>query len=111
MALTNGTRVLSGISLGVVDCHPMTLTGTRSSDNLARHHINGDRPERKPAWNGFVVRRHSARMAQRPDGADREIHDWFWSDTAVGALLMALAQRMREDEDKDVQAVAFGIAR
>ena len=54
---------------------------------------------------------YEARMAQRPDGADRDIHDWFWSDTAMGALAMALAQRMRDDEDPETQAVAYGIAR
>ncbi len=54
---------------------------------------------------------YEARMAQRPDGKDREIHDWFWSETAVGALIMALGQRMRIDEDGETQAVAYGIAR
>ena len=54
---------------------------------------------------------YEARMAQRPDGADRDIHDWFWSKTAMGALVMALAQRMRDDEDAETKAVAFGIAR
>ena len=54
---------------------------------------------------------YEARMAQRPDGADRDIHDWFWSDTAMGALAMSLAQRMRDDEDPETQAVAYGIAR
>ncbi|MCH9017234.1 MAG: hypothetical protein IIB89_05670 [Chloroflexi bacterium] len=54
---------------------------------------------------------YEARMVQRPDGADREIHDWFWSETAMGSLLMALSQRMREDQDNEVQAVASGIAR
>ncbi len=54
---------------------------------------------------------YEARMAQRPGGVDREIHDWFWSECAMGSLLMALAQRMRDDEDKEVQSVAFGIAR
>ena len=54
---------------------------------------------------------YEARMVQRPDGADREIHEWFWSESAMGGLLMSLAQRMRDDEDAEVQAVAFGIAR
>lgn len=54
---------------------------------------------------------YEARMAQRPDGADREIHEWFWSDTAMGAMIVALGNRMRQDEDKEVQAVAYGIAR
>ena len=54
---------------------------------------------------------YEARMAQRPDGADRDIHDWFWSKTAMGALVMSLAQRMRDDEDAETKAVAYGIAR
>ncbi|MAW64550.1 MAG: hypothetical protein CL473_11290 [Acidobacteria bacterium] len=54
---------------------------------------------------------YEARMAQRPEGQNREIHDWFWSETAMGALIMALAQRMRDDDDAQVQAVAYGIAR
>ena len=54
---------------------------------------------------------YEARMAQRPDGSDREIHDWFWSESAMGSLLMGLAQRMRDDDDKEVQSVAYGIAR
>ncbi|MDA1128463.1 MAG: hypothetical protein O2913_07175 [Chloroflexi bacterium] len=54
---------------------------------------------------------YEARMAQRPDGADRDIHDWFWSKTAMGALTMALAQRMRDDDDEAAKAVAYGIAR
>ncbi|NQW23770.1 MAG: hypothetical protein HQ475_10035 [SAR202 cluster bacterium] len=54
---------------------------------------------------------YEARMAQRPDGADRDIHNWFWSDTAMGALTMALAQRMRDDDDETAKAVAYGIAR
>ncbi|PKB72405.1 MAG: hypothetical protein BZY87_00195 [SAR202 cluster bacterium Io17-Chloro-G6] len=87
-------------------------------------YVNGEESDMKERPQDFTVPQfirycvddlkafyYEARMAQRPDGADREIHDWFWSDTAVGALLMALAQRMREDEDKEVQAVAYGIAR
>ncbi len=54
---------------------------------------------------------YQARMAQRPDGADREVHQWFWSETAMGALVMTLAQRMRDDEDPEIKAVAYGIAR
>ena len=29
----------------------------------------------------------------------------------MGSLLMALSQRMREDQDNEVQSVAYGIAR
>jgi hypothetical protein len=54
---------------------------------------------------------YEARMAQRPDGADRDIHDWFWSKTSMGALVMSLAQKMRDDSDDDAKAVAYGIAR
>ena len=54
---------------------------------------------------------YEARMAQRPDGADHDIHDWFWSNTATGALCMALAKKMRNDDDEAAKAVAFGIAR
>ncbi|MDP6497255.1 MAG: hypothetical protein FI710_08140 [SAR202 cluster bacterium] len=54
---------------------------------------------------------YEARMVQRPDGSDREIHEWFWSESTMGGLLMALAQRMRDDEDAQVQAIAYGIAR
>jgi|TARA_B100000809_G_C15084820_1_gene511038 hypothetical protein len=54
---------------------------------------------------------YEARMVQRPDGADREIHEWFWSESAMGALFMSLAKKMRDDEDAEVQAIAYGIAR
>lgn len=54
---------------------------------------------------------YESRMAQRPDGADRQVHEWFWSETAMGALVVALGDRMREDEDAEVKAVAYGIAR
>ena len=54
---------------------------------------------------------YEARMAQRPDGADRDIHDWFWSQTAMGALVMALGTHMSGIDDKESQAVAYGIAR
>jgi|TARA_B110000014_G_scaffold247975_1_gene221924 hypothetical protein len=54
---------------------------------------------------------YEARMAQRPDGADRDIHDWFWSQTAMGALVMSLGTHMSGIDDKESQAVAYGIAR
>ena len=49
---------------------------------------------------------YEARMAQRPDGPDREIHDWFWSKTAMGALTMSLAEKMRNDDDEAAKAIA-----
>ncbi len=54
---------------------------------------------------------YEARMAQRPNGPDKEIHNWFWSDTAMGALTMDLAQKMRDSDDEVAKAVAYGIAR
>ena len=50
-------------------------------------------------------------MAQRANGADREVHEWFWSNTAMGALCMSLAEKMRNDDDEAAKAVAYGIAR
>jgi hypothetical protein len=54
---------------------------------------------------------YESRMAQRPDGADRDIHDWFWSQTAMGALVMSLGTHMGGSDDKETQGVAYGIAR
>ena len=54
---------------------------------------------------------YEARMAQRPNVADRDIHEWFWSETAMGALIMALGQHMSNVDDKETQAVSYGIAR
>ena len=54
---------------------------------------------------------YEARMAQRPDGADRDIHDWFWSETAMGALVMALGAHMSAIDDEETKSVAYGIAR
>ena len=54
---------------------------------------------------------YEARMAQRPDGFDKDIHDWFWSKTSMGALILALAQKMRDADEETAKAVAYGIAR
>ena len=54
---------------------------------------------------------YEARMAQRPDGSDVDIHTWFWSDTAMGKLVMSLAEYMRNHPDPSVNTVAYGIAR
>jgi hypothetical protein len=49
-----------------------------------------------------------ARMQQRPQDRDNALHEWFWSHTAIGPLLVRVAQRLKENgEDK----AAFGIAR
>ena len=49
-----------------------------------------------------------ARMQQRPQDYGNALHQWLWSETAIGRLLGRVAQRLKEDgEDK----AAFGIAR
>jgi hypothetical protein len=49
-----------------------------------------------------------ARMQQRPQDRDNALHEWLWSQTAIGLLLVRVAQRLKDEgEDK----VAFGIAR
>lgn len=49
-----------------------------------------------------------ARMQQKPNDKDNTLQSWFWGETAVGALLSRVAQRLKDSgEDK----AAFGIAR
>lgn len=52
-----------------------------------------------------------ARLAQRPSSSARELHTWFWGETAMGMLLRAVADRMRAAEDPKVVATAAGVAR
>ena len=52
-----------------------------------------------------------AMIMQQPENTVEQLHRWFWSETAVGALIIRLAKRMNSDADKKVRAVAFGIAR
>lgn len=49
-----------------------------------------------------------ARMQQRPNEQDSALQQWFWAETAVGLLLVRVAQKMKlEGEER----IAFGIAR
>jgi hypothetical protein len=57
---------------------------------------------------GFYM---EARMCQRPDQQNNDLHQWFWTETAGGGLLSRLAERMNASEDQDLQQAAFGIAR
>ena len=50
-------------------------------------------------------------MARSKDDNDHKIHEWFWSETAAGALVMRLAEKMKEDEDDEIKGMSFGIAR
>lgn len=52
-----------------------------------------------------------ARMAQKPNTTEPEIHTWFWGETAGGKLTSNLAQVMNESDDPATQRVANGLAR
>ena len=54
---------------------------------------------------------YEARMEQRPGAEDLEIHEWYWSETAMSALIIKLAESMRESEDPAVKAIPYGLAR
>ena len=54
---------------------------------------------------------YESMIAQRKDDEDSKIHEWFWSDTAAGALVMRLAEKMKEDENEEINGMSFGIAR
>lgn len=49
-----------------------------------------------------------ARMQQRPDDSPPALHQWLWGETAVGALLARLAQKLKDEGE---ERAAFGIAR
>ncbi len=54
---------------------------------------------------------YEARMAQRPDASETEIHTWFWGETAVGALIDSITQRLNSTGDARLQATAYGLSR
>ena len=54
---------------------------------------------------------YEARMAQRPDDDETEIHSWFWGETAVGALIDSITQRLTATGDPKLQATAYGLSR
>jgi len=54
---------------------------------------------------------YEARMTQRPDAPETDLHTWFWGETAIGQLIPTIAQRMNATEDPAVKAIAYGIAR
>lgn len=49
-----------------------------------------------------------ARMSQRPNDRDNALQEWFWGDTAIGALLNRVAKRFADEGD---QRSGSGIAR
>lgn len=54
---------------------------------------------------------YEARMAQRPNDSEPEIHNWFWGETAVGALIGSITQRLNATGDPALQATAYGLSR
>jgi hypothetical protein len=54
---------------------------------------------------------YEARMTQRPNASEPELHRWFWGETAVAQLIRAMAQRMNASDDPALKYVANGLAR
>ena len=54
---------------------------------------------------------YEARMEQRPGAADSEIHEWYWGETAMSALIVKLAESMNQSDDPAVKAIPYGLAR
>ncbi len=54
---------------------------------------------------------YEARMAQRPNDGEADIHRWFWGETAVGALIDSITQRLNASGDAKLQATAYGLSR
>ena len=54
---------------------------------------------------------YEARMAQRPGDTEADIHTWFWGETAVGALIDSITQRLNATGDSKLQATAYGLSR
>ena len=52
-----------------------------------------------------------ARMAQRPNDSETDLHCWFWAETAVGALIHRIAQRLNNTGNANLQATAYGLSR
>jgi hypothetical protein len=54
---------------------------------------------------------YEARMAQRPGDSETDLHTWFWGETAVGALIDSITQRLNSTGDAKLQATAYGLSR
>ena len=52
-----------------------------------------------------------SKMSEDAEMSIAQLHEWLWAETALGSLIMRLAERMRSDDNNEVKAVAFGIAR
>ena len=54
---------------------------------------------------------YEARMEQRPGAEDSEIHEWYWGETAMSALIVRLTETMNQSEDPAVKAIPYGLSR
>jgi len=54
---------------------------------------------------------YEARLAMKPGAGGEEIARWFWSETAIAALLRKVRDRLDASDDPRWKAAAFGIAR
>jgi len=54
---------------------------------------------------------YEARMAQRPNVSEPELHRWFWGETAMAQLIRTVAQRMTATDDPALKYFAYGLAR
>ena len=54
---------------------------------------------------------YEARMAQRSNATEEEIHSWFWGETAIAQLILNVAKRMNETDDAELKSFAYGLAR
>jgi hypothetical protein len=54
---------------------------------------------------------YEARMAQRPDASEADLHRWFWGETAVAQLIRSVAERMSAGDDPTLKYFAYGLAR
>ena len=54
---------------------------------------------------------YEARMAQRPNDNETDIHRWFWGETAVGTLIDSITQRLNATDDPGLKAMAYGLSR
>jgi hypothetical protein len=52
-----------------------------------------------------------ARMERRPGQVDNELNRWFWSETAMGELLVRVAERILASDEPDRVMIARRIAR
>lgn len=52
-----------------------------------------------------------SRIAVKPNASINELYEWLWSDTSLGDLLGKLTLVMSNSEDKELKAIAYGVAR